>query len=373
MTKLDPYSTGSVDDDFTLPQAYHDFNLPRYDPRQTYDWNYDHAPSPVSVDVVDVPGEWRFCGLKVDSPLGVPAGPLLNSRWVLYYASLGFDVLTYKTVRSSARPCYALPNLLPVRCQSLSGTETRLLENESMEGSWAVSFGMPSKAPHLWRADVEWTRSKLPANKILCVSVVGSIEPGWTIDDLARDYATCAHWAVDSGADAVELNFSCPNVSTCDGQLYQDYIGAREVAQQVREAIGRAPLIIKVGHVPRDEDVERLVAAVADLVDGLAMTNSIASTVVSRSGELLFDGQKRGICGLATLESSIAQVQRFAHVLSRQNLSSPALIGVGGSSAAEHLRRYLASGASAVQIATAAMIQPDIALRIRTELHRALE
>ena len=39
-----------------------------------------------------LPGDWDFCGLPVDSPLGVPAGPLLNGDWCLYYASLGFDV-----------------------------------------------------------------------------------------------------------------------------------------------------------------------------------------------------------------------------------------------------------------------------------------
>src|SRR5258706_12511947 len=49
----------------------------------------------------------EFLGLKVRSRLGIAAGILLNSKWVAAYAGLGFDVLTYKTVRSSHRPCYA--------------------------------------------------------------------------------------------------------------------------------------------------------------------------------------------------------------------------------------------------------------------------
>ena len=65
--------------------------LPRYDRSQTYLWNYDHAPQPVEMDIPAVRGEWTFCGLPVGSPLGVPAGPLLNGKWILYYASLGFD------------------------------------------------------------------------------------------------------------------------------------------------------------------------------------------------------------------------------------------------------------------------------------------
>ena len=76
---------------------------------------------------------------------------------------------------------------------------------------------MPSQEPGIWRADVEATRNALPPGKLLSVSVVATVQPDWKLQDLARDYAQCAKWAADSGADVVETNFSCPNVSTCDG------------------------------------------------------------------------------------------------------------------------------------------------------------
>src|SRR5437899_11499663 len=113
--------TGFSERPMNTPQA-----LPRYQTEQTYDWNYDHAPEPLEVHVPAAPGVWQFCGLPVGSPLGVPAGPLLTGRWLLYYASLGFDVLTYKTVRSSQRECYPLPNLQPVHCGQLRGGESNL-------------------------------------------------------------------------------------------------------------------------------------------------------------------------------------------------------------------------------------------------------
>src|SRR5258705_9205701 len=96
--------------------------LPRYDPRQTYDWNYTHAPAPALHDEPTVPGNWKFCGLPVRSLLGIAAGPLLNGEWIRYYAALGFDVLTYKTVRSGHRDCYARPNLQPVERGHLKGS-----------------------------------------------------------------------------------------------------------------------------------------------------------------------------------------------------------------------------------------------------------
>lgn len=338
--------------------------LPRYDRLRSYEWNYAHPPAAVDVDVPDMAGNWQFCGLPVNSPLGVPAGPLLNGGWCLYYASLGFDVLTYKTVRSRERDCYPLPNLQPVRCPQLHGGESDLPAVNDMLGSWAVSFGMPSKSPEVWRADVQETRDRLPPGKLLSVSVVGTIEKGWTIDDLAADYARCAKWAVESGADCVETNFSCPNVSTCDGQLYQQPHGARIVAAAVRAAIGNVPYIAKIGKVENDAAALALLDAIGTTVDALAMTNSIAATVRSREGQLLFEGQCRGICGDATRDASISQSLQFSRLIRERQLDLK-LIGVGGASRAEQVHDYLAAGAQSVHIATAAMVNPMVAIEIR--------
>jgi dihydroorotate dehydrogenase len=343
-------------------------SLPRYDRHQTYEWNYDHAPEPVSLETVAVPGTWKFCNLPVASPLGMPAGPLLNGRWCLYYASLGFDVVTYKTVRSCEHPCYALPNLQPVDCGLLFGGEADLPATETMSGSWAVSYGMPSRKPDDWRADIEWTRRQLPAGKILSVSVVGTIQEGWSIDDLAADYAQCARWAKESGADCVETNFSCPNVSTCDGQLFQQPADSRLVTDAVREAIGDLPYIAKIGRIQDRGDAEALLEALHGSVDALAMTNSIASTVVTSDGSRLFDGERRGICGTATRQASVEQTAMLAELI-KQRQYQLELIGVGGVTCWEDVQSYLQAGAMAVHIATAAMVSPAVGWEIRQQMN----
>lgn len=343
-------------------------SLPRYDRHQTYEWNYDHAPEPVSLETVAVPGTWKFCDLPVASPLGMPAGPLLNGRWCLYYASLGFDVVTYKTVRSCEHPCYALPNLQPVDCGLLFGGEADLPATETMSGSWAVSYGMPSRKPDDWRADIEWTRRQLPAGKILSVSVVGTIQEGWSIDDLAADYAQCARWAKESGADCVETNFSCPNVSTCDGQLFQQPADSRLVTDAVREAIGDLPYIAKIGRIQDRGDAEALLEALHGSVDALAMTNSIASTVVASDGSRLFDGERRGICGTATRQASVEQTAMLAELI-KQRQYQLELIGVGGVTCWEDVQSYLQAGAMAVHIATAAMVSPAVGWEIRQQMN----
>jgi dihydroorotate dehydrogenase len=199
------------------------------------------------------------------------------------------------------------------------------------------------------------------------VSVVGTVQDGWGLDELAEDYALCARWAVESGADCIETNFSCPNVSTCDGQLYQDAAQSRCVAQAVRDAIGHVPLVIKIGHLPQADSAEKLLDGIGDLVDGLAMTNSIATTVGSSDKDRMFDSQQRGICGEAIRNASIRQIQQFAATI-RKRESEIQLIGVGGISDASDVRDYLDAGAHACQLATAVMINPAVGLEIREEL-----
>jgi len=342
-------------------------HLPRYDYTQSYRWNFEHPPDPVQHEIPAVPGPWQFCGHDVASPLGISAGPLLNGRWCLYYAHLGFDVLTYKTVRSRQRDCYPLPNLQPVECGQLKGTENRVPPGDTMQGSWAVAFGMPSSDPDQWRRDIEWTRQQLPAEKVLSVSVVGTMRTDWGIDELAADYARCAQWAVESGADCIETNFSCPNVNTCDGQLYLDSQQSDIVSRTVKGSIGKIPLIIKIGHFVDVELMSAFLTSVDPHADAVAMTNSIATTVGISDSHLMFDRQRRGICGRAIRDASIVQVRQFSNLIQDRN-SKLQVIGVGGVETASDVTRYLNAGATGCQLATAAMTSPDCGLKIRTDM-----
>ena len=341
-------------------------SLPRYDWHQTYQWNYDHAPDPPCVDEPPLAGDWTFCGRPVASPLGIAAGPLLNGRWCLYYAALGFDVVTYKTVRSDFRACYPLPNLQPVECGSLDGGEANLAASNDFYGSWAVSFGMPSQAPEVWRADIAETRRRLPSHKLLNVSVVGTMQSGWSIEQLADDYAMCAGAAAESGADSLEFNLSCPNVNTCDGQLYQKPSDASLVAERVRQFIGLRPLVAKIGHFRHPRDIGSLLEAIAPHVDAVATTNCVAARVVNREGTACFDGGPRGIAGTAIFDASLRQTEAISQYATKHHLPIR-VIGVGGISTIQHVRQYLNAGAEAVHLATAAMQNPNVGLSIRCE------
>jgi dihydroorotate dehydrogenase (NAD+) catalytic subunit len=348
--------------------------LPHYDIRQSYEWNYQHAPADVpEVEVPSYPGDWDFCGIRVKSPLGVPAGPLLNSRWVLYYAALGFDVLTYKTVRSTCRASFDVPNLLPVAPASLrdEGRTLHAAASGTAYDSWAISFGMPSRHPGEWRADVERARRGLAPGQLLVVSVVASPEMDWNIDDVARDFAQCARWAADAGAHVIEANLSCPNVCTQEADLYLSPKHSEAVAAAVRHAVPELPVVLKIGLLPNRAAAEDLINAVAPYANALSATNSITAKVTDGS-ELLFGGLRRGIGGSAITARCLQETTMLSDAIKNSDMK---LISVGGIATADDVRDRLEAGAHHVQLATAAMIDPLVGVRIRqlaTDLARGL-
>ena len=342
--------------------------IDRYDIGESYEWNYQHAPdaTPSSESVPAVPGNWTFCGLPVASPLGMPAGPLLNSRWIHYYAALGFDVLTYKTVRSRFRASYDPPNLLPVDAAAVltsEGCELTEAPSGAAIASWAISFGMPSRDPTEWRADVEKSRKGLSANQVLSVSVVASPEPGWTMRQLADDFAQCAVWAAESGAQVVEANLSCPNVCTSEADLYLSPQAAGEIASTVRARLPRAvPLALKIGLFHNQEQAAAVLQAVSPFAQAVSSTNSITAVVRGR-----FGGLRRGVGGAATTARCLTELAMLARIVRESGLPIE-LIGVGGVMTAQDVRDRLAAGASQVHLATAPMLDPMLGLRIRREL-----
>src|SRR5207253_1445975 len=86
---------------------------PVYRLDRTFEQNAAEGPA-FAGPYVDVPGTPMkdFLGYRVASRIGMAASLLLNERWFELYSRLGFDLLTYKTIRSRARLAHPLPNWL---------------------------------------------------------------------------------------------------------------------------------------------------------------------------------------------------------------------------------------------------------------------
>lgn len=84
---------------------------PFYNVDLSYEDNYARGPfgefaaalrGDVPAGEAASPAKSSFFGIPVDLPFGIPAGPLLNERFTTAAFRMGFDIATYKTVRSRA-------------------------------------------------------------------------------------------------------------------------------------------------------------------------------------------------------------------------------------------------------------------------------
>ncbi|MHB8368144.1 MAG: beta/alpha barrel domain-containing protein [Leptospirales bacterium] len=351
---------------------------PVYAIEKSYDENYLEGPvfhGRIPKTIPEAP-PISFLGLPANSRLGIPAGPLLNSEWISFYARMGFDLLVYKTVRTHPHPSYPSPNCLYV---SVNGDLTPdvlstpligipRMEPASMRDITITnSFGMPSQDPSVWQKDVALSRTMIGKGQVLIVSVVGTERGGESIGD---NFARAAKMAVEAGAMAIEMNFSCPNVKGSEGQLFQDPKAAGEIARKVRKELGTGtPLVAKVGYIESDKAAGDLVSAVAPHLDGIAAINTLSATIINPEGRPALPGEGRersGVCGNGIRKAALGVVSRLAREISSQKVSL-SLIGVGGIMTVEDVDLFLASGADFAMAATGAMWDPFLAYHMKQQ------
>jgi dihydroorotate dehydrogenase len=223
-------------------------------------------------------------------------------------------------------------------------------------------------APEIWRADISRTKAGLGEGQILIVSVVATPSESPSAAEVANDFATCARWAAEAGADAIEANFSCPNVCSAEGSIYTDPEFSRMITQTIREAIGSKPLLLKVGHYKDLQLMREFLMAVNGVANGITLVNAISRPVLYRDGKPAF-GEKyvrAGVLGRA-IHGPCVQSVGAASTIIRENKLSLSIAAVGGVSQASDAKDFIDAGAQAVMLGSSPMYLPDIA----TELHAA--
>ncbi len=345
---------------------------PTYRIDLSYDENYRLGPFfDGALPERSILQQHSFLDFKVNSLLGVPAGPLLNANWVTSYASLGFDLLVYKTVRTCTRPSHPAPNCLLLDIkealteEDIGGRLAVLPEDRGAPAgkvSITNSFGMPSQAPEVWQADVVKAKAGLNPGQILIVSVVGT--PGQR-HRLADDYADAAAMAVEAGAQMIEINLSCPNVVGREGALFCDPEASSEVSALVKKRIGSIPLLIKIGYIPDILKLQKVISANAPYVEGIASVNTLSFEIVKPDESPALPGKGRltsGVCGAAIKTCAMDQAARLVHLRQKEGYEF-VVIGVGGAMTAEDIQDYFNLGVDAVMSATGAMWDPYLAYR----------
>jgi dihydroorotate dehydrogenase (NAD+) catalytic subunit len=184
---------------------------------------------------------------------------------------------------------------------------------------------------------------------------------GSTAEQLGQLVAACEQQPTIA---AVELNVSCPNVST-GLDIGADPEQLREVVAAVRPATDK-PLIVKL--TPNTSDVPACALAAQDGgADAVSLINTLRAAALdphrgARSGRRWLGGGTGGLSGPAIRSVALAQVASVA-----ERVEIP-VIGMGGVQCARHARDLLEAGASVVAVGTESFRDPLTGARIAAEL-----
>lgn len=337
--------------------------------------------------------EWRLLGTNIAAPIGVAASPLTRSAGhVALLAGFGYNVLTFKTMRSLEWKAHrepnwvylseadALPRDADLGSLVLHGDD-RTRPPSRFIFSTANSYGVPSPPPGIWQRELWRAKELVGEDRILIASVQGSPEVYQERRALIDDFVKVARLAAETEPSAIELNLSCPNTIDYGGRGVRPPLCSsnpaltREVVVEVRDAIPDTPIIVKLSHVP-SLVLGALIASIVTAVDAIAGINTLPIAVMNRRGEATFVGveddadQAREIAGVSgvALRHFGREFVRVLADLRRLNGWHFDILAMGGVMAGDDVHSVMRTGADAVQVVTAAVEGPEVAVRLAAKV-----
>jgi dihydroorotate dehydrogenase len=203
--------------------------------------------------------------------------------------------------------------------------------------------------------------------------LVASIMAGSGSDQELAHWQTLAKACQDEGADAFELNLSCPHMDRKDmgSNIGKDQEQVSIVTEVVKE-VARVPVWAKLTPSTTDIVVEARGAFLGG-ADAVVSSNTFPSIPLIDADSLEFemnvDGyvSSGGLGGPAILPQSIAKIAQLT-----QAFPDRAFSGIGGIGTFAHALNYFLLGCGTVQVCTAAMLDHAIGPNIIAELTRSM-
>lgn len=154
------------------------------------------------------------------------------------------------------------------------------------------------------------------------------------------------------GVSGIELNISCPNVERGGVGFGTDPIQAASVTAAVRQ-VTALPLIVKLS--PNVADIRPIALAVEEAgADAISLVNTVYGMAINaRQRRPSLGNVTGGLSGPAIKPLALYLVYQVA-----QSVSVP-VIGIGGIMSADDAVEFLLAGATAVQVGTALMVNPN--------------
>jgi dihydropyrimidine dehydrogenase (NAD+) subunit PreA len=227
--------------------------------------------------------------------------------------------------------------------------------NSALHSSWNWEL-ISDKPMDWWIGKLSRIKKAYPEHIL-----VASIMAGSGNDKELHNWQTLTKACQDEGADAVELNFSCPHMDRVDmgSNVGKDSVLCSVVTQAVKE-VARIPVWVKLTPSTTDIGLEAD-ASFRGGADAISSSNTYPSLPLIDAESLEFEMNVEGyvssggLGGPAILPQSLAKMAQMTSRFPNKEFS-----GIGGIATFEHALNYFLLGCGTAQVCTAAMLDQAI-------------
>jgi dihydroorotate dehydrogenase len=253
-------------------------------------------------------------------PLGLAAGFDKDGVAIPFLGALGFSYIEIGTVTPEAQ----------------EGNPKPRLWRFPPEKALINALGFPSAGAR--QVVKNLTSSRSTRGDFLLGINIGK-QKSTSLDDAVKDYEILLSQLKELG-DYVVINVSSPN--TPELRRLQEPARLSELLQAIKSTASSLPLLLKVSPDLSFREVDELLKASINYIDGIIATN----TTLSRERCLQGVNLPGGLSGTPLKVLSLQLVKRISTVTG----GSLPIIGVGGVSSATDILDFIEAGASLVQL-----------------------
>ena len=306
-----------------------------------------------------------FTGIRFQNPFLLASAPPTESESNIMRAyEAGWGGVVTKTIGLHPVVNVRGPKTKFLRVDD-GGTRVSMAkrDNATLVASWNWEL-ISDKPMDWWLPKIENIKRAWP-DRVL----VASIMAGSGSDKELHAWQTLVAGVQDAGADAIELNFSCPHMDRVDmgSNVGKDPVLCSVSTQAVKE-VARIPVWVKLTPATADI-VEEAEATFRGGADAIVSSNTFPSIPLIDPETLEFevnvDGlvSSGGLGGPAILAQSLAKMAQMTRAFPDREFS-----GIGGISGWDQALNYILLGCGTVQVATAAMLDHAIGPNVIRDL-----
>jgi dihydroorotate dehydrogenase (NAD+) catalytic subunit len=259
----------------------------------------------------------EIAGLKLANPTMLAAGVLgLTGSFLRKVVEAGAGAVVTKSLGLKPREGYPNPTVVQVDCGLLN------------------AMGLPNPGVRHFGEEIrEVKKTRVPV--IVSIYAFSS-----------EEFAKAAKVAVDVGADALELNVSCPHVEKTGAEIGSDPELVTKVVRKVKNKVDKAVFVKLTPNVANIVEVAK--AAVEAGADAITTINTVRAMAIEiETTRPLLANKIGGLSGPAIKPIAV----RCVYEIYRE-VDVP-IIGCGGITDWRDAVEFMLAGASAVQIGTA--------------------